>query len=314
MREFSRTQNRRDVLRTLAAFATAAVSPTSWALAEESRSPLLGFSLYGMKSVPVADALRVCAEIGYECVELAVMADWPCAPESLSATQRQELKNQLDGRGLKLAGLMENLPLSVDGDAHRKNLDRLKQAAQLSRDLVPSQTPLIETVLGGSPDKWPMLRDKFVERLRDWAKVAEECDAVIAIKPHVGGALHLPQDCADLVRTVGSKGLQAAYDFSHYQLRDLELAATWKTLAPATRFVHVKDTRGKVGAFQFLLPGEGTIDYVELIRLLKQSRYTGPVVVEVSAQISSKPGYDPIAAAKKCWPVLRDARAKAHSS
>ena len=52
-------------------------------------------------------------------------------------------------------------------------------------------------------------------------------------------------------------------------------------------------------------------DYVELFRLFKASRYTGPVVVEVSAQISSKPGYDPIAAAKKSWPVLRDAREQA---
>ena len=78
--------------------------------------------------------------------------------------------------------------------------------------------------------------------------------------------------------------------------------------------MHVKDARGKPGAFQFLLPGEGTTDYAALFGMWKQSGYAGPVVVEVSAQISSKPGYDPLAAAKQCWPVLNAARAKAWGS
>src|SRR5712691_5373643 len=57
--------------------------------------PMLGFSLYGMRRLPIADALRTCADIGYECVELAVMVDWPCAPEMLSTEQRRELKQHL---------------------------------------------------------------------------------------------------------------------------------------------------------------------------------------------------------------------------
>lgn len=276
--------------------------------------PLIGFSLYNMKMLPITEALQVCSEIGYECVELAVMPDWPCDPAKLSAGQVRDFKQQLSDRGLMLASLMENLPLAVDGDAHQSNLNRLKRAMEFSRSLVPDQTPLIETVLGGSPDKWPMLKDKFLERLRNWAAVAVEHSAVIAIKAHIGGALHTPQDAADLVKTIDSKSLQLTFDHSHFQLRDFALSDAWQVMAERTRFVHVKDGRGKPSAFQFLLPGEGTIDYVELFRLLKAGRYTGPVVVEVSAQISSKPGYDPVAAAKKCWPVLRDAREKGWES
>ena len=278
---------------------------------EPTTRPLIGFSLYGMKSLPIADALRTCSEIGYECVELAAMADWPCAPEKLSADQRRAIKQQLADRGLKLAAIMENLTLAAEGEAHRNNLDRLKRAMELARDVAPNQTPLLETVLGGAPDKWPMLQDKFLDRLRDWARVAVENDSVIAIKAHIAGALHTPHDVADIAKMIDSKGIQLAYDFSHFQLRDFVLADSWHAMAERTRFVHVKDGRGKPGTFQFLLPGEGTIDYVKLFRLFKTSRYTGPVVVEVSGQISSKAGYDPIAAALKCWPVLRDAREKA---
>lgn len=273
-----------------------------------SKWPAIGFSLYGMKTLPLSEALKTCSEIGYECVEFPVMADWPCAPEKLSAEQRRDIRQQLNDRKLELASLMENLPLAVDGDKHRDNLDRLKRAFELSRDLAPDQTPLIETVLGGSPDKWPMLREKFLERLRDWAAVAAEHKSIIAIKAHIAGALHLPNDAADVVQAINSPALQLTFDHSHFQLRDVPLADAWKAMAERTRFVHVKDGRGKPGAFQFLLPGDGTIDYVELFRLLKSRRYTGSVVVEVSAQLSLKPDYDPIAAAKKCWPVLREAR------
>ena len=301
---------RRGFLRLLTATAATSGFPAAMTLAAEElpARPLIGFSLYGMKSLPIGEALRICAEIGYECVELPVMADWPCAPEKLSAEQRREIHQQLRDRKLELASLMENLPLAVDSEKHRENLDRLKRAFELSRDLAPKQTPLIETILGGSPDKWGMLKEKFLERLRDWATVAAEHQSIIAIKAHIAGALHLPSDAAEIVQTINSPSLQLTFDQSHFQLRDVPLADAWKLMAAQTRFVHVKDGRGKPGAFQFLLPGDGTIDFVELFRLMKSSRYTGPVVVEVSAQLSSKPDYDPIAAAKKCWPVLRDAR------
>lgn len=305
--------SRREFLRATATGLAIGSFPSNITLAAElpPPRPTIGFSLYGMKTLPVADALKVCSEIGYECVELAAMADWPCAPEKLSADARRDIRQLLNDRHLELAALMENLPLAVDGDKHRDNLDRFKRAFDLSRDLAPDRTPLIETILGGSPDKWSMLKDKFVERLRDWAAVAAEHKAIITIKAHVAGALHLPQDAAGLVQTINSPALQLAFDQSHFQLRDVPLADAWKAMAERTRFIHVKDGRGKPGAFQFLLPGDGTIDYVELFRLLKSSRYSGPVVVEVSGQLSSKPDYDPIAAAKKCWPVLRDARRRA---
>ena len=229
---------RRELLRLAGAAAISAVVGASHGYGEEpAKQPQIGFSLYGMKSLPTADALRVCSEIGYECVELAAMADWPCAPEKLSAEMRRELQQQLADRGLKLAAIMENLPLAVDGDAHRHNLERLQRAMQLARDLAPKQTPLIETVLGGSPEKWPLLKDKFIERLRDWARVAVENDSIIAIKAHIAGALHLPNDVADVAKTIDSKGLLLTFDFSHFQLRDLVLKEAWQAMTERTRFV-----------------------------------------------------------------------------
>ena len=75
-------------------------------------SPIgLGFSLYGMKSLPLAKALQTCREIGYDSVELPLMPGWPADPEKLGISARKELKGALEKSGLRLSALMENLAL-----------------------------------------------------------------------------------------------------------------------------------------------------------------------------------------------------------
>jgi sugar phosphate isomerase/epimerase len=80
---------------------------------------------------------------------------------------------------------------------------------------------------------------------------------------------------------------------------------------PHTTFIHVKDTEHATGKRGFLLPGEGSIDYGEYFRLLAESTYRGDVVVEVSGQVFNKPGYEPLAAARKCYAHLAPAMERA---
>jgi inosose dehydratase len=71
-----------------------------------------------------------------------------------------------------------------------------------------------------------------------------------------------------------------------------------------TRFIHVKDTTGVANKVQFLLPGEGRTDYRLYAALLRKFRWSGPVVVEVSAMVFNRPGYDPKMAASQCHAAL----------
>ena len=48
-------------------------------------------------------------------------------------------------------------------------------------------------------------------------------------------------------------------------------------------------------------PGEGTTDYSKLLHLIAGAGYHGDVIVEVSSQVSNKPGYEPLTAARKCY-------------
>lgn len=299
--------------RSFIATSAAAALLSRRALADDSapRTIGLGFSLYGMKSLTIADALKTCAEIGYDCVELPVMADWPADSATLDGDARMEMRRQLATRGLRLSALMENLPIQGDDAQRAANLERLKLAAQFARDLAPvdenGQAPLIETILGGKPGEFDAVKEQFVLRLKEWAMVMEGHKIELAIKAHVSNATQRPEQLLWLLEQVASRWLVAAYDYSHFQLQDLKMAATMDALLPRARFIHVKDTEHAAGKRGFLLPGEGSIDYAEYFKLLAGSEYRSDVVVEVSGQVFNKPGYDPAAAARKCYNHLAPA-------
>jgi len=274
---------------------------------EASRRIGLGFSLYGMKGLSLADALRECAEIGYDGVELALMPGYSAEPKSLSAARRREVRDLLASLELALPAMMDNFHPVVEDAEHGRNLERIRSAAELAHAVSPASPPLLETVLGGRPRQWDDLKGPMVERLRQWAKVAEEHDLLICVKPHVSGALHRPDDALWLLEQVESPAIGLAYDYSHFQLRGLSMAETIDRLVPVASFIHVKDTEGDAENVRFLLPGDGSTDYGDYLRQVNAAGYEGYVVVEVSGQLHNKPDYDPHAAARRSYAALAEA-------
>jgi len=269
--------------------------------------PSLGFSLYGMKSVPLAAALSACAEIGYSHVEPALNPGYPTEPVAFSAASRQAAARQLKELKLGVPCLMVHLNLTADDAAHAKAIELIAAAGQVGRDLSPQQPPSLETVVGGSPSQWDEQKAGMAARLRDWAAAAQAAGTIVAIKAHVGSAVNSPERLLWLLAQVPSPAVRIAYDYSHFELQGIDMQESMKLLLPRTKFIHVKDTRGDARKFQFLLPGEGRTDYVQYFRLLRQHGYTGSVCVEVSSQVSNQPGYDPIAAARKSYAALSSA-------
>src|ERR1051325_4946422 len=60
----------------------------------------LGFTLYGMKSLSLDDALKTCAEVGYDNVELCLLEGYPCEPKLLAPAARARLRERLASRKL----------------------------------------------------------------------------------------------------------------------------------------------------------------------------------------------------------------------
>ena len=78
MTERDKRISRREVL--LRACSVAGGAFAARVVGGDEKSPRmigLGFSLYGMRALTVEDALNALAKIGYDCVELPVMKEWP---------------------------------------------------------------------------------------------------------------------------------------------------------------------------------------------------------------------------------------------
>ena len=262
----------------------------------------LGFGTYAMKTWKTERAVDLIAELGFDSVELTIVQGWDADPAGMNAERRAALRKQIASRGLRLTSLGEHLNISEQDRSRQQRLDRIKLAARLGHDLSPDDPPLMQTTLGGGGD-WKVLRDRYADELVDWLKVAEAEDLVIAVKPHRGATFSRPRQAAELIELLGKpKRLRICYDYSHYDFRDMPLDETIRTALPYVGHVAVKDTVMAGGRTRFVLPGEGgRIDYPRLLRLFYDGGYRGDIACEVSAQVWSQDGYDPIAAAKTCY-------------
>lgn len=297
---------RREAIALLAAAPAALWNPLPKARRAEVS---LGFSLYGMKSVPLSSAIHTCAAIGYDSIELCLMPGWS-EPDQISREARRTLSRQLQAARVALAALMEEIYL-LDRDMPRQvSLERIRKAAALGHDLSRS-TPRIETVLGGKSSDWEGTKHQMAERLGEWAAESAGAEALLCIKAHAGGAVDTPERLLWLYHQVNLPSLKLTYDYSHFQVAGLPLETTLQAIIPYCAFIHVKDAKGDAEHPKFLLAGDGTVDYAAYFRLLKETGYSGPIVAEVSAQLQRANSYDPVFAARHCYDCLSRALASA---
>ena len=268
------------------------------ALDSQAAAPALrlAFSLYGMKSFPIGEAIEACKEIGYEGVEVCLLDGWPM----------DGLKQALAKTKLEVASFMEKLDGLASPTAQKTQLERLKKAADLSLSVNSRQPAVVESVVGGGwPKDWDQRKEYLVDRLLEWTGVMERRKVVLCVKAHVGSAVDMPEKLLWLHKRVNSAYLKLTYDYSHFQLMGLDPATTMKQLVPFTRFVHLKDAAGTAEAPKFLIPGDGMLDYKEHFRQLRKFGYRGWVVVEVCSQIHSRIDYNALRVARQCYERLR---------
>lgn len=264
----------------------------------------LAIGNYGMKSLPLEQAIAAVAEIGFGGFECCAAPEWDSEPERMPPERRKAVAALLAEKRLRLSAVMENIPLSADDAAHAKGLARMAAAIDLGRDLAPARRPLVQTVLGGG--KWENVRGMFRDRLGAWVELARERQATIGIKPHRFGAMSTPAQAAALCGELGDPPeLRIVYDASHYVFRDLPTEQTIRDARGLIGYVAVKDAVQTGEKVSFALPGTaGTPDHAAIRRALDAAGYAGEYCCEVSGLVWQQPGYDPIAAARTCHAKL----------
>ena len=265
----------------------------------------IGYGNYGMPHTPWPEMVQVVAAIGYDGLELCVGADYPTAPEHLTATDRRNLGDSLARNNLDLGPLMVSGVNVIEpaNTRHEASLDRLRRIVALGHDLGLKRTVVVST-LGGKTNEWESARQLLGERVSDWARVAAEEGGFFAFEPHVGGIVDSPDRARWLLEAVGNSGLKVNFDYSHFELKDVPLQKAMTELLSDAAGIHVKDVIGRPPSFRFVLPGEGTLDYVDYLKRLSTTGYTNHVTVEISGMVFNAANYDPVAAARFSYETL----------
>ena len=103
---------------------------------------------------------------------------------------------------------------------------------------------------------------------------------------------------------VRSLALTIHFDISHFNVQGLDMEAVIAQLGPHSLHTHVKDERGVAPDHEFLIPGEGEMDYVRYLQAMARTGYDKHIVVEISIMVQRRPDYDPLAAATRSYQVL----------
>ena len=273
----------------------------------------LGFSSWGMPNVPVDQIIASLAEMGYDGVELTVTPGYSIDLDMLDEAYRKYVVRLLDMHDLDLPALAGHRSL-VEQDELRaaESMRRLKGTVDLAVDWARGGTPpCLDTTAGGKPEEYEVLKPMLEDRLGDLAGYAAERGVVIAIEPHVGTMLDTPARVTNLLDSLGLDNLKVNFDISHFNVMGVDIESSVSALAPLSAHTHVKDERGVVPDFEFVIPGEGEFDYVTYLKAMQRHGYTGYISAEISVMVQRREGYDPIATAQKTYDVLNDAFIKA---
>lgn len=266
----------------------------------------LSYSTWGMQHTPIDDAVRHCAALGFDGLELTIAAGWPTDASIMDSVERKRVRALYDGAGIELCGMSGNVALLLDdpadGDAS-ETLFRsyLDCAAEMQ---LPGERLIVTTTTGGTAESWDARKSEIIERVGRLAEHAGSIGVMVGIEPHVGAALHRPEDVVWLVEQIGSPALTIHFDISHFNVQGIPMEESIALLAPISLHTHIKDERGVNPDFEFLIPGEGEMDYVRYLTLMRDAGYTGHIVVEISLMVQRRPDYDALAAATQTYEVV----------
>ena len=280
----------------------------------------LGYNTWSMPTLSFRDAVTHCGSLGFDSVEVTVSEGWRTDVVTLAPGAAAEWRQIALDAGVAITSLTANAPVLVEGDAWSEARDRLRKSLALAAELQqPGQRMPIsvtasrpEDVNAGLPlvsseERWESERGLIVDRFGELAAIARSLDARVALEPHVMTVVCTSGRAVQVLDEVDDHALGLNLDISHFAVQGFSVPEVVRALAPRAIACEVKDQRGVVPKFDFLIPGEGDFDYVGFLREMDAAGYSGSISVEISVFRQRVGQYDPYHAAQRSYEVLSKA-------
>jgi sugar phosphate isomerase/epimerase len=269
----------------------------------------LAFSAWAMPRRPIAEQIAIVRDCGYASIELVSSANAALDALETTAAERRAIRGQIDAAGLDLPSIAGhgNL-LAPDPGERAGNVARVRAGIDLAADLAgPSGPPCLVAMGYGRPDCYVDQRGQLVDTFGELARHGASRGVVVALEPHVGQAIDLPERVAWLVEAVGSPNFRLNFDNSHFEVMGRSIESYVSLLVPYSVHTHLKDQAGRSPEHRFLVPGEGEFNYPRFLRAMDRAGYRGAITVEISVMVQRRPEYDPAEVARRSFKVLTEA-------
>jgi L-ribulose-5-phosphate 3-epimerase len=248
---------------------------------EPMANPLAGhtntYHTYGFE-----EALEGISSAGYKYVELSAVPGWT---EHVDLdTPPQEVRRKLERYGLEAVSLSGHSDLTT-----REGLEHGLKAVRWAADY---GLPIMNTAVGGhqSADE---NESAFLQNIGELADAAESAGVVVALEIH-GDIMASSDVTIPLLEKVDRDSVKVNYDTANVEYYSGEQAVDdLPKIAPYLAHVHLKDTVGGKGVWNFPAIGDGTVDFGRVLQILRDAGYDGPYSVEL--EFAGEP-----------WPSLAD--------
>ena len=260
-----------------------------------------------LPAYPLDEAIRRLARIGYDGVEIGCAAPhaWPAY---LSAERRRELRRLLASSGLQAVSLLATPgggpgfnPASPCAEERNATVRYYQEVTDLAFDLGARKVIYIAgwQIFGTTrQESWSRSRD-CLDRI---AAYAGQKDITIVVEPTAAATnlIESADDAIELMRSVEHSNVKLMFDTLHALYRD-ELPADYaRAMGGDLVHVHVSDKNR-------VLPGEGQVDWVGLMQVLRECCFDGFITMEVGLDSRSA---DPDRIARTALAYLKDVETK----
>jgi sugar phosphate isomerase/epimerase len=219
------------------------------------------------------EALRGIAEAGYTHVELSAVPGWT---EHLSLDEDPaDVRRKLDGYGLTA--------VSLSGHSDLTTRDGLEHGLKAVRWAADYGLPIMNTAVGGhqSADE---NESAFLGNIGELADAAEAAGVVVALEIH-GDIMASSDVTLPLLEKIGRESVKVNYDTANVEFYSGDKAVDdLPKIVPHLAHVHLKDTSGGKGNWDFGAIGSGSVDFARVLEILRAGGYSGPYSVEIEFQ------------------------------
>jgi sugar phosphate isomerase/epimerase len=248
----------------------------------------LGCSTLCFARMPRREALDHVAELGFGLVDLGMLRPFNVGENQFRALHLDALtadagevsrvRDELAERNLRLVAVNAGggyLNLAWERD---EAIAYVERSIDICRDLGGRVVTIQSGKLLRGTD-WKANAEYVAPAVRALGDRAEQAGVELHIEgPHLEMLTHNLQTTSDFMSLVGRDNVYVTMDPSHIVVADEDPVEVTRTLAPQIRHVHIRDG---AGASPVIVPGLGEIDFPGFVRVLRESGYTGPMMIEL---------------------------------